>query len=129
MNSTTVREVLDERGKNYGSFQTFSNLSNALYTIILKHYSDIQNQNGNPKAMPAFMTEGLHMICHKLSRIANGDPNHIDSWVDIGGYAQLVADILVRIEDLATATQLASEMKKQVDARQVGAQLSGKEEE
>lgn len=103
MSSTNVKEVLEERGKNYGSFQTFSNLSNALYSIILKHYSDIQNQSGNPKVMPTYMVEALHMICHKLSRIVNGDPTHIDSWVDIGGYSQLVADILIKVEAMTIA--------------------------
>lgn len=103
--STDIKEVLEERGKNYGSFTTFSNLSNALYTIILKHYSDIQQQSGAPQAMQAFMTEALHMICHKLSRIANGDPKHIDSWVDIGGYSQLVADILTEAERSAVAAR------------------------
>jgi hypothetical protein len=31
------------------------------------------------------------MIAHKLGRIVNGDPNYVDSWVDIAGYATLVA--------------------------------------
>jgi hypothetical protein len=34
------------------------------------------------------------MICHKLGRIVNGDPNYADSWIDIAGYAKLVADRL-----------------------------------
>jgi hypothetical protein len=31
------------------------------------------------------------MIQHKISRILNGNPNHIDSWADIAGYAHIVA--------------------------------------
>ena len=34
------------------------------------------------------------MIAHKIGRILNGDPNYADSWVDIAGYAQLVANEL-----------------------------------
>jgi hypothetical protein len=34
------------------------------------------------------------MICHKLARIANGNPYYEDSWHDIGGYSQLVVQIL-----------------------------------
>lgn len=34
------------------------------------------------------------MIFHKIARILNGDPNYADSWVDIAGYAKLVADEL-----------------------------------
>lgn len=31
------------------------------------------------------------MICHKMARIINGDPNYRDSWDDVAGYATLVA--------------------------------------
>ena len=31
------------------------------------------------------------MIAHKIGRILAGDPNHIDHWLDIAGYATLVA--------------------------------------
>ena len=34
------------------------------------------------------------MICHKLGRIINGDPNYDDSWLDIAGYAQLIVNRL-----------------------------------
>ena len=40
------------------------------------------------------MLESLTLICHKLARIANGDPFYDDSWKDIAGYSQLVVDIL-----------------------------------
>jgi hypothetical protein len=36
----------------------------------------------------------LDMIFTKVGRILNGDSNHIDSWIDIAGYATLVADRL-----------------------------------
>jgi hypothetical protein len=36
----------------------------------------------------------MEMICHKMARIMNGDPNYSDSWHDIAGYAKLVADRL-----------------------------------
>lgn len=34
------------------------------------------------------------MIQHKIARILNGDPDYVDNWVDIAGYAKLVADRL-----------------------------------
>ena len=34
------------------------------------------------------------MIFAKVGRILNGDPNYADSWIDIAGYAKLVADRL-----------------------------------
>jgi hypothetical protein len=38
------------------------------------------------------------MICHKIGRIVNGDPDYFDSWIDVAGYAQLVADRLNGLE-------------------------------
>lgn len=38
--------------------------------------------------------ESIEMIIHKMSRILYGDPNHIDSWHDIQGYAKLIEDKL-----------------------------------
>jgi hypothetical protein len=38
------------------------------------------------------------MIAHMLGRILNGDPDYADSWHDIAGYAQLVADRLNVVE-------------------------------
>jgi len=46
-----------------------------------------------PDLMPD-QEEALSLICTKIARIVNGDPNHIDSWRDVAGYAQLVADRL-----------------------------------
>jgi hypothetical protein len=41
------------------------------------------------------MKESVDMICHKIARIVNGgQPQEIDHWHDIAGYAKLVEDIL-----------------------------------
>ena len=40
------------------------------------------------------LCEAINMICHKLGRIANGDPTYDDSWRDIAGYAMLVVRYL-----------------------------------
>ena len=55
----------------------------------------------NPQAWEALdddQKESLEMQAHKIARILNGDPNHADSWVDIAGYARLVADRLLEQE-------------------------------
>lgn len=48
----------------------------------------------NWELLQPFQVEALEMIAHKIGRILNGDPNYDDSWVDIAGYAKLVADRL-----------------------------------
>lgn len=81
-----IHDTLEERGNRYGTF-----VSNACTTQRLKQALNIQwdvTVNTNVYA------EALEMICHKMSRIVNGDPSYEDSWRDIAGYAQLVVDHL-----------------------------------
>lgn len=81
-------EMLAERGERYGDFtevaETSQRLKDAMSFAI--NYG---------KLMPE-QVEALGMIAHKIARILNGDPNYVDSWADIAGYAQLVVQ---RLED------------------------------
>ena len=45
--------------------------------------------------------EALEMIQHKVARILNGDPTYTDNWIDIAGYATLVANRLEKEENRA----------------------------
>ena len=45
--------------------------------------------------------EALEMIAHKIARILNGDPNYADNWIDIAGYATLVANRLEKEDNAA----------------------------
>jgi hypothetical protein len=85
-----TRKILDDRGKNYGSYESNAERIQALKNII-------HNSPGWEKA-PAYMRESLDMICNKLGRIINGNPYYDDSWKDICGYSQLVVDILKQIQ-------------------------------
>lgn len=38
--------------------------------------------------------EAIEMIFHKIGRIGAGNPNFVDHWEDIAGYATLVAQRL-----------------------------------
>lgn len=80
-----INSILKERNKSYGSFETQAQISQQLKDIIrsARSYGFKSNQ-----------TEALEMILHKISRIVNGDPTHIDSWQDIAGYAQLIVNDL-----------------------------------
>lgn len=83
-----LRATLDERGKRYGSFVDHAKVTQGLKALMFTHLVE-SGQTGNP-----VITEGIDMICHTLGRIACGDPKWRDSWVDIAGYAMLVADTL-----------------------------------
>lgn len=41
--------------------------------------------------MQDYQKEALEMVMHKVSRILFGDPDEIDHWDDIAGYAKLVS--------------------------------------
>lgn len=83
--SNDVDAVLSERGARYGKFVDHARITQSLKTII--------DQCDNGK-LSWSQRESLDMIAHKIGRILNGDPNYADSWVDIAGYAKLVADEL-----------------------------------
>ncbi len=79
-----ITETLDERGKRYGTFEGHAEACQVLkYDIRV-----LLNQRG--KTLAHDQQEALDMICHKIARIINGDPNYADSWHDIAGYATLV---------------------------------------
>jgi hypothetical protein len=83
-----ITEILDERGKRYGKFKDHAEISQRLKYVV-RDRRDVLSDD---------QREALEMICHKIARILNGDPNYADSWIDIAGYAQLVADRLQGIE-------------------------------
>lgn len=83
-----IDAVLAERGSRYGKF-----ISHATITQRLKETIGA-NLAYQGKKLADDQQEALDMICHKIGRIVNGDPNYADSWVDIAGYAKLVADRL-----------------------------------
>lgn len=84
-----IPQILAERGSRYGQFSDHATLSQSLQRLIFSHMNRI-----NPQQLEPYMVEALVMICHKLARIANGDPWYTDSWTDIGGYSQLVVEEL-----------------------------------
>ncbi len=81
-----IHTILDDRGAKYGPFESHAEITQKLKATV---------QSGlGKKVLPADMQEALDMIAHKIGRIVNGDPYHVDSWDDIAGYATLVADRL-----------------------------------
>jgi Domain of unknown function (DUF6378) len=85
-NTTNLQTTLNERGKRYGDF--------SLHAKITQDLKLLMQQTPRWNALNCSQREALEMIAHKIGRILNGDPNYADSWVDIAGYAQLVADRL-----------------------------------
>jgi hypothetical protein len=85
--SEDINSIVAERGSNYGDFRGQAELCQDLCNVFFSHKS-------GQVEYTKMQHEALHMIFHKLSRIANGNPNYKDSWVDIAGYAKLIYDTL-----------------------------------
>ena len=86
---TDTNNLLAERGARYGKFIDQSRIAQTLKSVL-------RCEMGKAKwnYLMSDQKEALDMICHKLARIANGDPDYHDSWADIAGYAKLVSDRL-----------------------------------
>ena len=87
-NATNTDDILADRGSRYGLFKDHAEITQQLKNLIYTH----ANKTG--KTFAPDQAEALDMICHKIGRIVNGDPNYYDSWADIAGYAKLVSDRL-----------------------------------
>lgn len=83
-----VQNVLKERGDRYGEYRDVARTSQMLKTVIHTSF------NASNNSLEWYQLESLDLICNKLARILNGDPNYADSWLDIAGYAQLVVNEL-----------------------------------
>lgn len=94
----TIEATLAERGARYGKFMD--------HALIAQHLQDVMRApNGWEKLAPD-QKQALTVIADKIARMLNGDPNYIDNWHDIIGYAKLVEDRLQ--EEVATAARLAA---------------------
>lgn len=94
-----VDAVLGARGKRYGLFTGVAGVAMALKRAIASELS------ARGKVLDDDQQEALDMVCSKIARIVNGDQDYSDHWLDIAGYAKLVADRLEIKERLNRANE------------------------
>ena len=83
-----VDVTLDARAVDYGKFIEGAEVMQMLKRVV-------QNALSNrDKVLAHDQAESMDMIIHKIGRIVNGNPDVVDHWLDIAGYAKLVADRL-----------------------------------
>lgn len=92
--SSEINKVLSERGANYGDFAFVAFRSQQIQNHLRVHDPE--------KQYTPTQREALQMIASKLARIVIGNPGHRDSWIDIAGYAKLVADSIEKSESQKT---------------------------
>jgi hypothetical protein len=85
---TDIDGTLDERAQDYGKFKDGAALMQGIKRLLADH------ARAHNKTFADDQWEALEMIVHKMARIVNGNPDKVDSWTDIAGYAKLVADRL-----------------------------------
>jgi hypothetical protein len=81
----TIQKTLKERQKTHGDFSGHAEIAQQLKAQI-RYFEAQRGCDLEPD-----QRESLEMICHKIARILNGNPNHKDHWHDIAGYAELIA--------------------------------------
>lgn len=87
----SINETLEQRGERYGEFREVAETTYQLQEALKRSQASV---------MTSSQIIALDMICNKMARIVNGDPNYIDNWHDIAGYATLVEQELnVTIRD------------------------------
>nr|WP_314523655.1 DUF6378 domain-containing protein [uncultured Acinetobacter sp.] len=77
----SINETLEKRGARYGQFSEVAETTYQLQEVLKRSQASV---------MTSSQIIALDMICNKMARIVNGDPNYIDNWHDIAGYATLV---------------------------------------
>lgn len=84
-------KILEERAKTHGSFLENSSVSQRLKDVLRYDMAHTK--------LRCTQREALDMICHKIGRILAGNPDFIDHWQDIAGYAQLIVNELEGQDD------------------------------
>lgn len=109
----SVHSILAQRGARYGNFT-----DQAEHCLTIK--GTIFGLMGIEKVqtLKSDQIEAISNIANKLARITNGDPHYHDSWQDIAGYAQLVADRLIADEKAQVKTEAEAPTKAEAPAEQ-----------
>jgi len=77
-----IEKVLNERASRYGTFADHANISQKLQEVLW--------DSPNWKNIPLDTRQAFVVVCDKMARALNGDPEYDDNFVDIIGYATLV---------------------------------------
>lgn len=83
---TTIETTLAERGARYGVFADHARICQGIKHSMSMHHGWNRLADDQKQA--------LEVIADKIARMLNGDPNYLDNWHDIIGYAKLVEDRL-----------------------------------
>ena len=78
----TIHDTLQGRNSTHGDFREGAKISQHLKKVVATYGVNLTPTH----------KESLDMIMHKVARLLNGDPMHVDTWHDIVGYATLAVE-------------------------------------
>lgn len=76
-------ELLTEREKTHGKFSD---------TAYISQHLKYQVRHLSRSKLDTTKQEVLDMIMVKIARVLSGNPNEVDHWKDIAGYARLAEE-------------------------------------
>ena len=97
-----VDSTLNERGARYGNYSDVASTTQQLMAIV--------ECGANYEHLNAEQKTSLFMICNKIARAVNGDPNYIENWHDIAGYSTLIEKSLMTTEGATNAKVVAQKV-------------------
>lgn len=86
-----VNATLAERGARYGSFYDHATIAQGLQEVLL--------ETPNWFKLQPDVRQMLIVVTDKMARILNGDPDYLDNYHDIQGYARLVEARIMKDEE------------------------------
>jgi hypothetical protein len=84
-------DIIQDRDKTHAPSDKFRQLAETAQTLKTIVRSGLIETD---KFLDEDMMEAIDLICTKIARIVHGDSKHIDHWLDIAGYSQLIINRL-----------------------------------
>lgn len=102
-----INDILDQRQKTHGNFEKVARLDTELFSTFNTYlYSSLSDEQYC----------AIKMILHKIARIGCGNPEFIDHWQDIIGYAQLIINGIKDRDQILTDEEKNILKEKEIDA-------------
>lgn len=118
--TNALTAILDERGQTHGDYEVQTYYSQAFKDVLYDH--KFRNR-GTPRQLPPMVYDNLEMIVFKASRVLAGDPYTKEHWIDIAGYALLMAKKCDAVAE-ARAAQKRQQQQEQAQTAQLADHLS-----
>lgn len=106
-----VKDILQERGKDYGDFSNIASFVNEFYITNIKSVMDRITEINDDEYNRAMVA--LFMLGLKLARLENNPENpHFDSVIDFLGYLELLKQVGIKGLELKNNLKCSTLHKK-----------------